>query len=473
MKRLLALACVLCWLTIAAAEDVGDGWRVMTSSAVGVPGDRVVAAAIQSDGHIVLAAHIQDGPFIESIRRLQPGDAVVLRLSPDGREVVSAIGVGTDVRDMVVDHEDHVILALGKNGVVRVQPQLDGGSWVHDVGGLCARVDVGEDGTVVALRYDNDTKATTGSGELTVISPQGRVLGQFSGYRHTTDAIIDSASETVVHIGWRQARAHDGNTNNPVQIAYIRGVGYDGEVKYLLYDWSTDRNHPRFLNQPTNNMADTRGYRLTRGPDGTFYAGFECAGGNHIFRYEPQLNSDDQWVRASGKRHQGDRFFEWTNSRSEHKLFVARYNAETGEYLRGQQFAGRHSSGRTNGVGMGEGALVVDDHGRLLAGESAAAGLPLTFDPPDLSAYTGGGYLLMLSPNMDARPIVTRFTPTGTTHALAARSIDGVDRIVFAGSIGGDDAAEGVFFRHQAIQEVTPGNAGFVSVLHKQIDPDQ
>lgn len=453
--------------TLRASDsiDLGSGLFLHTASAVGVPGDSVVGAVIQSDGHIVLAAHISDGPLIDNIRHLQPGKAVVLRLSPDGRTVVAAVGVGSDIRHIAVGPDDHLVLALGANGVARMNPELDGGSWNASVGGLCARVDVGSDGTVLALRYDNDTKATTGKGMIHLFNPKGRALGSFPGYRHTTDAVIDSASETVVHIGWRQANAYDGKTTNPVQIAYVRGVGYDGTVKYLLYDWSTKRDDPRFINTPTNNMADTRGYRLTRGPKGTVYAAFECAGGNHIFRYEPQL-MNGKWARADGKRHQGDRFFEWTNSRSEHKLFVASYDAATGEYLRGQQFAGRLSSGRTNAVGISTGDLAVDERGRLFAGGAAAAGLPITFEPFEEKVYSGGAYLLMLNESLDTRYIVTRLAPSGNTHAIASRIINGTQQIVFAGNIGGkDEKKPGLFFSHQALQELTPSQAGFYTVM--------
>jgi hypothetical protein len=85
-----------------------------------------------------------------------------------------------------------------------------------------------------------------------------------------------------------------------VQFAHLTGHGYDGAEKYHLYDWSADKEAPDFINKPTNNMADTRGYRVAVGADGTLVCAFEAAGGNHIFRYEPKLASGE-WVAAKGK----------------------------------------------------------------------------------------------------------------------------------------------------------------------------
>lgn len=77
----------------------------------------------------------------------------------------------------------------------------------------------------------------------------------------------DSVSKTVIQTGFRNAHAFDGKKTYPVQIAYIRSHCYDGERKWTDYDWSTDQQSDRFLNKPTNNMADSRGDRCAIGRD--------------------------------------------------------------------------------------------------------------------------------------------------------------------------------------------------------------
>ena len=448
--------------------EVGD-WTFTTASLGGRVGDAFTGAAIQRDGTIVLVGRISAGPLVQRARTLARGDAVVLLLSEDGRNVRAAALIGDDVRDVALDGQDNIYVALGRNGVARLDRQARRVVWHHELDGLCARLDASPNGIIAALCYDNDDDSTPGAGRIHLFNAAGRKGGDFRGYRHTLDVAVDADSRTIVHTGWRQDNAFDGNRTFPVQIAYMRGVGFNGEVKYLLYDWSTDRDDPRFLNRPTNNMADTRGYRMARGRDGKVYAGFEAAGGNHIFRWEPRLEDGD-WVRADGKRHQGDHFFEWHNSRAEHKAFFGRYDPATGEYVRGQQFAGRLDSGRTNAVRMVGGALAADEQGRLLAGGSAASGLPLEFTPPDSGDYTGGAYVLLLSPQMDDRPVMTRLDPGGRTKAADIRNVNGTSRIIVAGRIGGDSGEEPAFTPHRAIQDRGEGGSAFFAVLHENAD---
>jgi hypothetical protein len=258
---------------------------------------------------------------------------------------------------------------------------------------------------------------------------------------------VDSDSETVIQTGFRNAHAFDGKKTYPVQICYVHGHAYDGKRTWTNYDWSTDRESDRFLNKPTNNMADTRGDRCSIGRDGKLYVTFQVAGGNHVFRYHPR--DIMRKVDLAG----GDQYHQFHNSRAEHKCFFARFEAATGDYLAGQQFCGRLGSGRANYAATKDGDITADAQGRVYIVGRAAAGLPLSMNPTG-GDYTGGGFLLVMSPDLKQRLLCTRTCDgRGAPHAVDVRTIDGRTRAVFAGS----GMTEGMFVR-KAIQE-KPGDA--------------
>jgi hypothetical protein len=239
---------------------------------------------------------------------------------------------------------------------------------------------------------------------------------------------VDAESKTVIQTGFRNAHAFDGKKRYPVQIAYIRGHAYDGERKWSNYDWSTDTTSDRFLNKPTNNMADSRGDRCAIGRDGKLYVTFQVAGGNHIFRYSPK--DIMQKAELAG----GDKYHQFYNSRAEHKCFFGRYEPATGDFLTGQQFCGRLSSGRANAVVTKTGDITADELGRVYVVGKSAYGIPITLNPTG-GDYYGGGFLLIMSPDLKQRLLCTRTCDgKGAPHAVDVRTVDGKRRAVYAGS---------------------------------------
>ena len=266
-------------------------FEVVTSSWVGGEGeDSLRAARIQSDGTIVVGGVLTTLPVASSVKTLEGANeesaGVLLRLSPDGQQVVSITRVGESVLDFELDAKGQIAVALGDQGVVMLDAAAERVLWRAEGIGYVHRVSVGSDGAVAALVPSNINGADSdaGRGMLHLWDAQGQALTEFQGWRNTQDVCLDSTTRTVVLVGWRQANSFDGNTTNPVQIAYLRGVGFDGETKWTGYDWSTDREADDFLNRPENNMADTRGYRCSIGEDGKLYAAFESG------RRQPHLS---------------------------------------------------------------------------------------------------------------------------------------------------------------------------------------
>ncbi len=447
------------------APATAQEFSFQTVTFVGNSGDSVQGMAIQSDGSLVVAANVSNGPFApEKNKETQPG--LVIRLSSDGKKILSVLPVAEKVRDLAIDAQDNIYVAADKSGAIKVNPDAGKIIWQRELeNGLCCRIDAGGDGNCVALQYSRDDLTSTGLGMLYVFDKAGKEIAHFPGHRNTLDVTIDAKSQTVIHIGWRQANAFDGKRKFPVQIAYVQGRDYQGKVKYTLYDWSTDREAPNFLNRPTNNMADTRGYRCSLGHDGLLYCAFECAGGNHIFRYEPQLVKGD-WVSAGKKRPKIDKYHEFYNSRAEHKPFFGVYEPATGKLLRGQQYAARLSTGRANAVRVRSGAIAASGKGVLVAGGTSPSGLPLSFIPPGTGDYTGGSWLLVLQPDLSERLFSTRMQPGGKPHAIAAREVNGKLIVAFGGTTNSQSNEE--FWTHNDLQPNGEPACGFLAVMIKE-----
>jgi len=156
------------------------------------------------------------------------------------------------------------------------------------------------------------------------------------------------------------------------------------------------------------------------------YITFEVAGGNHPMRYSPF--NIMQAVTVVG----GDNYSNFSNTNSEHKLFIGRYESSSGAYLLGQQFTGRLSSGIGTIVKTGAGAVDANQDGRVYITGSAASGLPFTQDHLP-GQYSGGGFVLVLSPNMATREQLVRVS-LGEGHAI---SVSNKNRWAVGGSSKG------------------------------------
>jgi len=424
-------------LTLAMAMPATAQLDFAASSYLGEAGfeDAVVGACIQADGTIVLAANL--GPAVRQKLGAKGARAgCIVRLAPDGAKVLSAVSIGAAVNDLASDGADNLYLAAGPDGLIKTSP--DGSNVLWSVKpGKVTRVDAGKDGHAACI-----VERT-----IHIFDPSGKPLGTASGGQYTCDVCVDSDSETVIQTGFRNAHAFDGKKKYPVQICYVHGHGYDGKRKWTNYDWSTDRDSDRFLNKSSNNMADSRGDRCSIGHDGKLYVTFQVAGGNHIFRYHPR--DIMRKVSLAG----GDKHHQFHNSRAEHKCFFARFEPATGDFLAGQQFCGRLSSGRANAAVTKDGDITADAQGRVYIVGRAASGLPLSLNPTG-GEYTGGGFILVMSSDLKQRLLCTRTCDgRGAPHAVDVRAIKGKTRAVFAGS----GMTDGMFVR-KAIQE-KPGAA--------------
>ncbi len=473
--------------------------------------DAVRGIVIQSDGTVVLAANIgtaQPGGvtpvLLNGATAATPG--CVIRLSGDGRTVLSVTRLAAEVLDLAADDADRLYVAAGADGLFRLNPAADAVGYHVLAGNYAYRVDAAPGGTAACLVPSSlsDPDNAAGTGTIHVFAPDGAVLGSFAGKNNTQDVAVDETTASVFIIGWRQANAWgppgESCAYNPVQIAYTRAYSYGGAVKWTGYDWSaqtyynaatdsydesandcpqnvTDLNkiNPRFLNRYKNNMADTRGYRITMGRDGYLYCGFEAAGGNHIFRDDPFD------LALPGSIVGGDQWHQFVNTGASHKTYIGRYDPATGDIVLGNQFCSVTTSGGSasaNALRIKSGGLAVDETGRIFFGGESAWALPFfpssyyvysplreVFNPFGAWGYAGGAHFWVQAAAFNNRDYVTRLG-FGTTRAVAARVLAGetAARIAFGGSL---NLASGPAYVQDAIQP-QPGygqSDGFFAVL--------
>lgn len=413
MKKFFTVLVAVSSYLVAPAQD----FTLTSSSFIGdaTELDEVRGARVQSDGTMVIGAITTALPGEGNATLLNgaTNDAAgtIIRLSKTGT-IISVTKVGDRVLDLDLDKDNNIYAALGNGGLVKLDPTASSLIYQQDNGGTALRIDAADDGTVAAL----------GEGTVYLYSASGDPITSFSGKNFTEDVALSASLQRVFTVGFRNANSGC----NPVQIAYLRAHDFTGSEVWRDYD------HPATLldncdkDGLENNMADTRGYRVSVGEDGYLYAAFEVAGGNHIFRKHPNN------LKASVTIVGGDKHHEFYNTKSEHKTFFAKYDPATGEYLQGQQFVGRLSKGGGNAVRIKEGDIQADARGRVYIGGSAASGLPLTFAPAEAGSYTGGAWVMVMSSDFKKRLVVSRIGQ-GKTQAVGVRTIGEVPVLVWGG----------------------------------------
>jgi hypothetical protein len=338
-------------------------------------GDRLYATwnehAGRDDARGVLSVRAPDGAEQLRVELASPiGDAVA---APDG-------GVWVVTRDAALrfdgaSSEPVAELPLGDR---------EGGT---------RRIDVGADGTLAVLAHHT----------ILLADDAGHPRGELSLRRsYVEDVAVSTAAGLVYAVGFDNQ--HNGA---PVQVPYLVAHGLDD----LEQRWKVWGHDPSTLD---DDMADSRLYRVVVGGNGDLYVAGEVAGGNTVFRWNgrdletPTLVTYDPYNHA-------------TNTGSEHKGYVARLDAATGEVQRGLMIIARRSDGRGNTF-RPRGLAVDEDGVTYVTGRSAArfAGRDLNHvDGEPVGEYAGGDpSLLVLAPDFGDRLRWTTFVRDGAAGSL-------------------------------------------------------
>ena len=429
-------------------ENVGDSTVKMTVNVLpsqfsvasflgGTGDDDIRGMVIQADGTVVIAANLANSFTTGVLPQTLLGNATaasegcILRISRDGRQVLSVTRLAAKVVDLSSDNLDNLYVAAGIDGAIKLNPQANQIIWQNVfTPRYTQKIDAGPLGySAILLTGESDPDDQTWGSSLgiRIFNPTGILLGEAGGAsQYGSDVAIDEVSQTVVSLGFKNVQAQTTTGRLPVYIPVVKGHNYDGTLKYNAYDWEADSNmvmngvtvqNPRYINRTNNNMADARAYRAEMGQDGKLYILHEVSGGNHLFRYAPFNIS--QSVPIVG----GDNYFNFANTGTEVKIVLTKHNPSDFSYIQAQQLTNRLPPplNKGNTIFARYSGLAADSTGRVYITGESAYGLPVTLDYQP-GEYTGGAYIYVLSPNFQTREICTRLASNGKGRALAVRS---------------------------------------------------
>ncbi len=399
------------------------------ASYLGSSSDDIGAAvAIAPDQTVVLGGTIAGNNFGLSPYNLQAGSStspggngVIIRTDRTGKNIQSVTRLGNTIDGIDVNQNDGTITAIGDFGLAQLNAQANSVSWSKNTTALAPspgpgsqastgrRIAVGKNGTLVTLF----------SGNVTVFDSGGNKIGQFipSG-TYVEDVTVDSPSSTVIVTGFSQK---DGGGCSQLQVAFIRGYDYQGNLKWTDYDWT----HATAYSNGSS-CADTRGDRVSIGKDGKLYFAGETAGGNNIYRYDPKN------IAQAAPNVTYDAYNTTYNTSSSHLTYYARLDPATGTVEKGQYALARLSQ---DASGLGNTivprAITADESGNVYIGGITAYTIPnrdpvnLSISGKPLGIYAGGdGFILVVSPDFSSRKIWTAWT--GANTSTQPTTINGV-----------------------------------------------
>lgn len=392
-----------------------DTNRFAVSSIFGSIGqDEIRGIIFQKNGTIVLAGNMGNISHLSPTTKFLNGATadslgVIISLSSDGKKILSMTRLCTKIADISKDGDGNLYVAACKSGVFKLNATADTIRWQKTFAKTVHRIDAGISGKNVCMTANEtniDDGTLTGT-ENYLYDEDGTLIYQYSGVsQYGADVAIDEASQTVIRVGFKNFNTYDkrgGTQVLPVYVPVLRGNAYDGTSKYVGYDWISDTTSNRWINASNNNMADARLNRCVIGQDGKLYLAGQVYGGNHLFRYSPYDIMQPAILVG------GDNYFTLSNTGTETHVYVGRYDPATGIKDRGQTFTARLPNTKGNSVFIENGSIDADSTGRIYLTGTSAWGLPLTTDyiPGE---YTGGAYLLVLSPSMAVREMCVRLT---------------------------------------------------------------
>ena len=342
----------------------------------------------------------------------------LLLLAPDGKTVLAHITLGNRIDTLQVKVKQNIALVVvgGDFGVAVLNGTTLEPVWQNSLAGLSAgdgsegqqtRVSMNSSGQVAVLR----------SKKVIVFDSQGT---QTASTTINQDYVNDIAIGNKVYVVGFSNRKN----GKPVQVPFMSALDPNNQLQEKWRNWGFD---PKTLN---NDMADGRLYRVTIGNDGKVVVLGESAGGNSLFRWNGKDLKTDRLVRT-------DAYNTAYNTASNHIIYYAKVDSESGEVIAGQFTLTRlppSKGNKGNTIRAKDGTLAVDNSGNVYIGGIAAYGIA----DRDLNQvagtvvapYSGSDmYLLTVSSDFKQRIRWTPFAKNpkggGTLNAVAVNNVNG------------------------------------------------
>lgn len=373
----------------------------MSTFVGGEKADRLTAAAVLSDGSVVLGGVVDGTWGGEKGQTLENGRGLLLVLDKACKLAAQTTLPGA-VSDLDVDAAGNILIT-GPGGTACFDRSLKP-RWTAPLGGAEARVAAAGNGAAVLLA---DKK-------ITLFDAQGHATGSFDvsgGF--VLDVACDPKAQRIFVCGFDNKHGTPpGQRNYPVQVAFVRAMDFAGRPLWRAYGWAGQEVADLKL------MADTRAYRLAFGPDGKLYVAGESAGGNTIWtRSSLDLGQPANFVK-------GDAFQHAYNTAANHITAVARLDPQTGQSEIATLLLARLASGKGNTIRPR--ALAADAQGNVYVGGVSTFSPPKT--PGSFGGEGGGAFFVIFDRNLK-RLYATTLAGGGPTQAIGV----GGERIVAVG----------------------------------------
>ncbi len=393
----------------ATADEAGQNRALEVSTATylgGAAQDEASAIEISPRNELIVAGNFgtAQGTGQTLLGANSSSAGQIVRMSLSGREVLSVTHLGDDINDMDINRQTGTIAVVGDFGISVLNETADQVLWSQDLDTAeNQRVAIANDGTVVTL--SNKTVAVWNS--------DGTMRSQRTFTRtFVNDLAIDPDTNQIYVTGFDNK--YNNVDRNPVQVAYINSFDLDLNQGWQTWGYDADILTDDVNGQGQNDMADTRGYRLTIGQDGELYFLGEVAGGNSVFRWNGKDRSTPTQVKY-------DAYNDPYNSKSPHQVYYARINTNNGEVKQGQLAFPRLSNGSANTFRVKDGSLAADENGNVYIGGRAFASIDQrgdnTIDGQSVGSYAGGDVgeptALVVSNDFQQRRLWTTFGENG------------------------------------------------------------
>jgi hypothetical protein len=380
-------------LPVAAASYLG-----------GTGSDALNAVDVAPDQTIVvggtLPGYTRAG--LTPVNLLGGGNGAIVRLSSDGRSLLSITRIGATVEDLEISANGSIAVC-GSFGIAVLSANAGSVLWSANPG-AASRCAIGNDGTTAALL----------SGVAHLYRSNGSSLGTWSiGGSAQSDIAIDAGSQSAIATGYTQV---DGT----LQVAFMSAWSYStGALKWRSYGFSQAEVRGAALG------ADTRGMRVALGRDGKLYFAATINGGTgaSIFSRDPKNIN----LRLDASRSiSTDSYNTPSNVGSVKITWYGRFNPADGTLEKGQTILTRLGSGAGNSIVPR--AITADEAGNVyIAGDTAFAiqnRSARSIGGVNVGSYElGEAFLLVVSADLRQRIIWTPFTGTMSAGGSPATGV--------------------------------------------------
>ena len=357
----------------------------------GVGNDKANGVEILSDKSIVLAGKFYSLPTALNEYNYFSANAgstgAILKLSPNGREVLAIARLGDSVDDIDIDQTTDEIYAIGSFGLAKLSNNLDNLIW-SKTGGNVGKIDssaiyssgrrvaVAANGDVTILGNESDggngfngligvydsNGNNVNAGNFTI--PVGNIGG--GTYAETwEDVAIDSDTQQVFVVGKAQRCSQ-------YQSAFLMAYSY-ASSDFGLQTWKSFTMWCSVATNSSNNLgSDARGKRVEFENGQLLFLG-KADGGSNMYHKNPQ-----NWQESQTNNVQIDRWNNGAGFGSGDLAYFARMDETTGQVEKGQfQFS---STGVNQAKSFTGSAVTNDENGNVFLAGSSNKDLPKRSD---------------------------------------------------------------------------------------------